>query len=128
VRLRIVTAVLAAALVPQPAAAEYYDRFGYSSDDVAHYKAVAQQIGSCRLAFALDDHNMDKVDVHLAPRLATLYGQCRRALEARHESVRTVRVNDTFLGMQCMAVGISGQDVHEIPACGWESRLPKPKS
>jgi hypothetical protein len=103
--------------------AEYYGKLGYSSEDVEKYKAMAATIGSCKMALALDPHDPEKMNVKTAPRLAALYGQCGKALEARRASIRVLRVNDTFLGMQCIAVGLSD---YVVPACNYESHLPKP--
>jgi hypothetical protein len=115
--------VIACAAVPLSASAEYFSKFGYSSDDVQRYKEMAATIGSCRTALLLDPHDTEKMNVRTAPHLATLYGQCGKALQARHASVQVLRVNDTFLGMQCIAVGVSGA---VVPACNYPSHLPKP--
>jgi hypothetical protein len=115
--------ILACAAVPSLACAEYFSKFGYSSDDVQRYKAMAATIGSCRTALLLDPHDPDKMNIHTAPRLATLYGQCGKALQSRRASIQILRVNDTFLGMQCIAVGLA--DV-VVPACNYPSHLPKP--
>jgi hypothetical protein len=115
--------LLACAAIPSSASAEYYSKFGYSSDDVERYKAMAGTIGSCRTALLLDPHDPEKMNVKTAPRLATLYGQCGKALQARRASIQILRVNDTLLGMQCIAVGLGGV---VVPACNYASHLPKP--
>lgn len=82
VRRGVVLAVFAS-VVLEPAggasADEYYSKLGYSANDVDRYHTVAMTVGSCRLAYALDSHDLHRVNVKLAPRLAELYGQCRKA-------------------------------------------------
>lgn len=122
--LQAVAALVAIAAVSAPAGAEYYSKFGFSSDDVAEYRSLAHSIGSCRAAYALDPHDLERVDVHQAPTLAVLYGQCRKALEARRSRVQLLRVNDMFLGTQCLTIGMAGSDASSIPACRLKSYLP----
>lgn len=105
------------AVLPATASAEYYDKLGYSAEDVERYHAMSRDIGPCRSALALDTHDSKHADLKKARTLATLYGQCRKALQARHAPIAVIRVNETMLGLQCFVIGGAGGTVESVPAC-----------
>lgn len=113
-------------LLPEASFAEQPTRLGFTSQDVTQFKSIAMTIGSCKAALAMDPLDFHSVDTQKAPALARLYGQCHKALEARHARLGVLRVNDSLLGIQCMTIGASGGDAHAIAACNYKSYLPDP--
>lgn len=101
-----------AATLTTGARAEDFTKFGFSSNDVERYKELGSSIGSCQAIRALDGYSMKPVvDVARQTRIVNLYGQCGKALEREHASTKVLRVNDTLLGLQCIALGGMGGDV-----------------
>jgi hypothetical protein len=113
-------------VLPTASIAEQPSRLGFTLQDVTQFKSIAVTIGSCKAALAMDPLDFHNVDTQKAPTLARLYGQCHKALEARHARLGVLRVNDSLLGIQCMVVGASGGDAHAIAACDYPSNLPDP--
>lgn len=106
------------------ASAENYSAFGFTSNDVDAYKELASTIPSCSKALANDDHDLKNMNIYRSALLAPLYGQCRHELKVRHVRIQIMRVNDLWLGMNCLAIETAQSD---DPACHLPSSLPNPR-
>lgn len=106
------------------AQADYnYTKLGFTSTDVETYKHLS--IPSCATVREENPDAFKPVGGAEAIRhFAHLYAQCQADLEARHATIAVLRVNDVFLGVTCIALGVADPDGPVDDSCNVKSYLP----
>lgn len=117
------SAVFAAAILPVPALADGFSKFGFSQQDVNAYMHL-----SYAPCMVVRQENKDPMKPTASAdslrHFAHLYAACQGTLEKSGARVELLRVNDMFLGMTCLALGAVDTNDPVDDACNINSYIP----